>query len=87
MLYIKSSILLLCYNKSREGGILTLEYSIRLLAGFLMLTSLTLGYFVHNGWLFLGAFVGVNLIQSVFTKWCLAESLLKKYIYTEGKNN
>lgn len=72
---------------------MTLEYAIRLLAGTLILFSLSLGYFIHNGWFLLTAFVGLNLIQSVFTKWCLAESLMKRYLFQqtaatvqEGKN-
>ena len=29
-------------------------------------------------WLAFTAFVGVNLLQSGFTKWCLMESILRK---------
>ena len=39
--------------------------------------SLAIGYWV-TPWAFLfTAFIGVNLIQSSFTKWCLMEDILK----------
>jgi hypothetical protein len=55
-----------------------IEKAIRLLAGSLVLTSLALAHWVNPWWLLLAAFVGVNLIQSVFTGFCPAEMLLKK---------
>ncbi len=59
-----------------------LEHTIRLLAGTLTFTGLALGWFVDHGWFFLTLFVSLNLIQSSFTKWCPAESLLRKFVYT-----
>ena len=53
-----------------------LHYKIRLLAGSLVLISLALAVWVSHWWLLLTAFVGVNLVQSAFTRWCLAEDLL-----------
>lgn len=58
-----------------------LERAIRAIAGSLILISLTLGYFVHPGWYFLTAFVGVNLLQSSITRWCLMEDILKSTIF------
>ena len=63
---------------------MTLENTIRLIAGTFVLVSLSLGYWVHPGWFIFTAFVGVNLIQSSLTKWCLAESILKRLVF---KNN
>ncbi|MFC1557557.1 DUF2892 domain-containing protein [candidate division KSB1 bacterium] len=60
---------------------MTIENTIRMIAGTFVLTSLALGYWVHQGWYFFTAFVGLNLLQSSFTKWCFAESLLKRYVY------
>lgn len=57
---------------------MTMENRIRVLAGTMILGSLALALFVSEYWLILTAFVGVNLIQSAFTKWCLAESIMKK---------
>jgi hypothetical protein len=56
---------------------------VRVVAGFFVLLSLLLGVqdsplFVHSGWLFFTAFVGINLLQSGITKWCLMESILRK---------
>jgi hypothetical protein len=54
------------------------ERIIRAVAGTLVLTSIALAYFVHTNWLLLGAFVGLNLLQSSITKFCPLESILKK---------
>jgi hypothetical protein len=37
-----------------------------------------LGWFYSKYWLFFTAFVGLNLLQSAFTKWCLMEEILDK---------
>lgn len=55
-----------------------LEYMIRILAGTLVLGSLVLSQLVSNWWLLLGAFVGINLIQSSFTQFCPAEKILSR---------
>ncbi len=57
---------------------MSIEHIIRLFAGSFILISLSLGYWVNEYWYFFTAFVGLNLIQSSFTKWCLLESILKK---------
>ncbi|MCD8490691.1 MAG: DUF2892 domain-containing protein [Geovibrio sp.] len=44
----------------------------------MILASLALGVWVNQWWLILAAFVGLNLLQSAFTKWCLLEDLLIK---------
>ncbi len=56
---------------------------VRVVAGFFVLLSLLLGVegsplFVDSGWLYFTAFVGINLLQSGITKWCLMESILRK---------
>lgn len=55
-----------------------LENAIRALAGTLILVSLALAHFVHPGWIWLTAFVGANLLQSAFTGFCPAETVLRK---------
>ena len=60
---------------------MTLENSIRLLAGALVLISVTLGYLVSPYWFLLTAFVGLNLIQSSFTKFCPAEIIISKAFF------
>jgi len=55
-----------------------LENTIRALAGTMILTSLALAHYVSPNWLWLTAFVGVNLLQSAFTGFCPAENILRK---------
>ncbi len=46
------------------------ERIVRAVAGTFVLTSIVLSYFENIHWLWLGIFVGVNLIQSSITKFC-----------------
>lgn len=57
---------------------MTVEHMIRILAGTLILASLALGLTVSQYWFILTGFVGLNLIQSAFTKFCPAEIVLRK---------
>lgn len=50
----------------------------RIIVGFMVLLSVVLTYFVDQRWMFFGVFIGVNMIQSAFTKWCLLENILVK---------
>ena len=56
---------------------MTVERSLRLMAGALVLLSLGLGYYVSHYWLWLTAFVGLNLLQSGFTNWCPAMAMFR----------
>ena len=56
---------------------------VRLVAGTLILLSLALAIpgspiFVSPWFLAFTAFVGVNLLQSAVTKWCLMETIMRK---------
>lgn len=51
---------------------------IRAIAGIFIIISLLLAIYVNQNWFWFTAFVGVNLLQSSFTKWCLMEDILKK---------
>jgi hypothetical protein len=55
-----------------------MESAVRILAGTMVLISLTLGHYVHPNWYWLGVFVGVNLIQSALTGFCPAEMIFAK---------
>jgi hypothetical protein len=57
---------------------MTVNEGLRAMAGFFTLLSLALGYWVHPGWYLFTAFVGLNLLQSAFTKWCPAIAILKR---------
>jgi len=51
---------------------------LRAIAGLFVLASVALGHFLHQPWFFVfTAFVGLNLLQSSFTKWCPMISILK----------
>ena len=45
---------------------------------FFIVLSLLLGHYVHYGFYFFTAFVGLNLLQSAFTHWCPMMWFLKK---------
>lgn len=58
---------------------------VRIVAGTFVLLSLALGtnvpwnpFFHSPYWLGFTAFVGLNLLQSGFTQWCLLETMLWK---------
>ena len=57
---------------------MTIEKWIRIIAGSFILISVALTVWVSEWWLLFTAFVGVNLIQSSLTGWCLMAKLLKK---------
>lgn len=50
----------------------------RVIVGFMVLLSVVLTAYVHTNWMWFTVFIGVNLIQSAFTKWCLLETILVK---------
>jgi hypothetical protein len=59
------------------------ERIVRIVAGFFVLLSLSLGvenspFFMSGNWLWFTAFVGANLFQSGFTRFCPLEMILKK---------
>ncbi|NNM81972.1 MAG: DUF2892 domain-containing protein [Burkholderiales bacterium] len=56
---------------------------VRIVAGFFVMASLALGaegspLFMNSKWLWFTAFVGFNLFQSGFTRFCPLENILKK---------
>ncbi len=62
---------------------------VRAVAGLFILLSLALGVpgsplFMSPWWLAFTAFVGANLLQSGFTRWCLLETILRKMGVAQG---
>ena len=63
---------------------MNVERVIRIFAGSVILISLALAHFGGQidlsrlSWLWLTAFVGANLLQSGFTRFCPLQNLLKK---------
>ena len=58
---------------------MNIERYLRLIAGFFIVLSVALGYFVSPLWFLFTAFVGLNLFQSAFTNWCPMMSILRKF--------
>ena len=52
------------------------ERIVRAVAGSLVLISVSLAYVINIYWLGLAAFVGLNLLQSSFTRFCPLEKIL-----------
>ncbi len=65
---------------------MTTERSVRLLAGVMILLSLGLSYYFSHYWLWLGVFVGLNLLQSAFTNWCPAMAIFRAMGLRDASN-
>jgi hypothetical protein len=57
---------------------MTLERAVEAFAGFMVLLSVALTYFVHPNWMWLTVFVGANLFQQAFTGFCPAAIIMRK---------
>jgi hypothetical protein len=62
---------------------------VRVVAGVFILLSVALGapsspVFVSEWWLAFTLFVGINLLQSGFTRWCLMENIMRKLGFQAG---
>jgi len=57
---------------------MTVERSLRMIAGAFVVASVLLGIYVSPLFLWFTLFVGLNLFQSAFTQWCPMMSILRK---------
>jgi hypothetical protein len=63
---------------------MTINRIVRIVAGFFIMLSLALAHFTGQvdlsklGWLWFTLFVGANLFQSGFTRFCPLDSILRK---------
>ena len=57
---------------------MTVDRAVLAFAGFMVLLSLALGYYVHPAFFLLTVFVGLNLMQSAFTGFCPAAIAFRK---------
>ena len=62
---------------------------VRTLAGVFIILSVALGapsspFFVSEWWLAFTLFVGANVFQSVLTKWCLLETIMRAVGFKPG---
>ena len=58
--------------------IMTVERSLRMIAGGLVAASVLLGIYVNANFLWFTLFVGLNLFQSAFTQWCPMMTILRR---------
>jgi Zn-dependent protease len=63
---------------------MTIDRIVMAVAGTMVLVSLTLSLFFGPWWLLLAAFVGLNLLQAAFTRFCPLAVILKKLGATPG---
>jgi hypothetical protein len=61
-----------------EGAIMSVERIVLAFAGTAILLSLALAHYHSPNWLWFTAFVGFNLVQSAFTRFCPLALILKK---------
>lgn len=57
---------------------MTIDRTVMMFAGFMILLALALGFYVSPYWYLLAAFVGLNLLQAPVTGFCPAAIVLKK---------
>jgi hypothetical protein len=57
---------------------MTIERTLRLIAGVFITASVVLGVYVHPAFLWFTLFVGLNLLQSGFTNWCPMMTILRR---------
>jgi len=57
---------------------MSVDRYLRMIAGFFVMLSVALGYWVSPYWFLFTAFVGLNLFQSAFTDWCPMMTFLRK---------
>ena len=57
---------------------MSVERGLTAFAGFMVLLSLVLTYFVHPGFVWLTVFVGANLFQQSFTGFCPATKVMRR---------
>ncbi len=50
----------------------------RAVVGSFILISLVLAVYVNINWLWFTVFIGVNMLQSSMTQWCLLDTILDK---------
>jgi hypothetical protein len=59
-------------------GTFTVDNGLHLIAGALILASVTFAVWISPWFLVVTAFVGANLLQSAFSNWCPMMTILRK---------
>jgi hypothetical protein len=58
---------------------MSVEKGLTAFAGFMVLLSVALTYFVHPWFVWLTVFIGANLFQQSFTGFCPASIVMRKF--------
>ncbi|VAV88215.1 hypothetical protein MNBD_ALPHA02-1710 [hydrothermal vent metagenome] len=64
---------------------MTIDRMVFAFAGIVIIVSIILALTVHIYWLGLAAFVGLNMLQASFTRFCPLAMILKKLGVKPGK--
>ncbi|MDZ5454448.1 DUF2892 domain-containing protein [Labrys sp. ZIDIC5] len=57
---------------------MTIDRAVMMFAGFMVLLSLALGFYLSPWWYLLNAFVGLNLMQASVTGFCPAAIVFRR---------
>lgn len=68
-----------CIYQSETGFPMTLDRSVLAFAGIMVLVSVVLTVWVSPYFVWLTVFIGLNLLQSAFTGFCPAASIMRKF--------
>jgi DUF2892 family protein len=63
---------------------MTVDRMVLIIAGTFILASVALAHYHSPYWLFFTVFVGLNLLQAGFSKWCLMAKILAKLGIKKG---
>lgn len=63
---------------------MNLDRAVLRFAGFIVLLSVVLAWFVHPYWIGLAAFAGLNMIQASFTGFCPAATIFRRLGVRQG---
>lgn len=64
---------------------MTLDRAVLAFAGVMTLLSVALTYWVHPAWAWFTVFIGLNLLQSAFTRRCPAAWVFRKLGFKPGE--
>lgn len=64
---------------------MTLDRTVMMFAGFMILLSVVLTTFVSPLWMWFTVFIAINLIQSSITGFCPAATIFRKLGVKDGK--
>ena len=65
------------WGETEKEQIRSIDRIVLAVAGVMVLVSVLLTQYHHPNWMWLTVFVGANLLQSAFTRWCPLVSILK----------